>query len=220
MFVFIAVLFATVPVNAQTAEDYLKKGIDHYENDLNWTQAMSDFNKAIELDPRSAKAYMYRGAVQNDNAQALADFNKAIGIDPNYSEAYYHRGIFYYRKMGDFTKAMSDFDKEIELNPDHANSYYYRGTLYEKKDNGILETLHKWMGQADTSNETKALSDYNKAIEVNPADRQAYLERAMCYSSLKEFDKAWADIHKVEQSGINIDPWYIDTLKKASGRDN
>jgi len=207
--------------HAETAEDYLKSGISYYEQ-LNYAQALSDLNKAIDLNPNSSNAYMYRGAVQNDNNLAISDFNKAIDIDPKNSEAYFYRGKFYYRSVGNFTKAMSDFNKEIELNPNHAGSYYFRGSLYEKKNYGLLKNFKRWVGLSDPDfdvNEIKALSDYSKAIEIDPNDRQAYLERAMCYSSLKDFDKAWADIHTVEKSGMVVDPWYINSLKKASGRD-
>lgn len=50
-------------------------------------------NKAIELDPRSARAYYNRGGLyvkKNDLARARADYQKAVELDPNHINAYYN----------------------------------------------------------------------------------------------------------------------------------
>jgi tetratricopeptide (TPR) repeat protein len=49
-------------------------------------QAISDYSKAIELDPSYAAAYANRGNVRllsNDVVGALADYRMAIKLDPN-----------------------------------------------------------------------------------------------------------------------------------------
>ena len=38
-------------------------------------------------------------------------------------------------------------------------------------------------------------------------------------SSAAFFEKAWADVHKVEELGQTVDSEYLTNLKKASGRD-
>ena len=86
---------------------------------------MSDYNKAIEINPKIAEAYNNRGLIYNKQGnftQAMSDYNKAIEINPNYAEAYNNRGIIY-NKQGNFAQAMSDYNKAIEINPNFAEAY-------------------------------------------------------------------------------------------------
>jgi tetratricopeptide (TPR) repeat protein len=95
-------------------------------------QAISDCNKAIELDPECAEAYNSRGIayVKKDNIdQAIADYNKAIALVPEYAEAYNNRGAPYLKK-GNFDQALADCNKAIELNPRYASAYYNRALVY------------------------------------------------------------------------------------------
>lgn len=56
-----------------------------------YDQAISDFNNAIEINPRYIKAYNNRGIVYRLKGQydkAISDFNKAIEINPLDAEGY------------------------------------------------------------------------------------------------------------------------------------
>ena len=56
-----------------------------------YDQAISDFNKAIEINPRYIRAYNNRGIVYRLKGQydkAILDFNKAIEINPLDAEGY------------------------------------------------------------------------------------------------------------------------------------
>jgi hypothetical protein len=35
----------------------------------------------------------------------------------------------------------------------------------------------------------------------------------------RDFDKAWADVHKAEELGAKVNPELLDDLKKTSGRE-
>ena len=70
----------------------------------NYTQAIADFNRAIEIDPRFGEAYNNRGTAYGslgNYTQAIADFNRAIEINPRYGKAYYNRG-FAYGSLGNY----------------------------------------------------------------------------------------------------------------------
>ena len=58
-------------------------------------KAMSDYSKAIELNPKYAEAFSARALLfdaMNDAKSALADYNKALAILPFLTDTYYDRG--------------------------------------------------------------------------------------------------------------------------------
>ena len=88
-----------------------------YAGKSQWDLAITDLNKAIELDPQLAEAHNNRGWVYGSQGQwdlAIIDLNKAIELDPELAEAYFNRGSTYYYK-GQEDLALADFNKVIEL---------------------------------------------------------------------------------------------------------
>ncbi|WP_024971329.1 tetratricopeptide repeat protein, partial [Microcystis aeruginosa] len=60
--------------------------------------ALSDYNQAININPRLALAYSNRGLLYRQQEKpdlALAEFNKALNINPRLAEAYNGRGLLY-----------------------------------------------------------------------------------------------------------------------------
>jgi len=69
---------------------YNNRGIAYGEK-AQYDQAISDFNKAIEINPRYVKAYNNRGIIyrlKGQYDQAISDFNKAIEINPMDAQPY------------------------------------------------------------------------------------------------------------------------------------
>jgi len=64
-----------------------------------------------------------------------------------------------------------------------------------------------------------ALEAYEKAIEINSNDPIAFKGRLYAYWGLKNYDKVWADVHKVESLGDKINSKFLEDLKNVSGRD-
>jgi serine/threonine protein kinase len=186
-------------IDPQNAEDYNLRGLLRFENQ-DFSGALADFDKAIELDPKDVFAYCNRGALKgvylNDVSEALADFDKAIKLDPEHADAYCKRGMVN-RLNNDVSGALADFDKAIKLDPKDAVAYSNRGELKElKKPNDV----------------SGALADYNKTIELDPKDAHAYKNRAQLkheLSNLKGFKrlKLWAENYigrgRVELSDIS-----------------
>jgi tetratricopeptide (TPR) repeat protein len=64
---------------------YYDRGIA-YGNKKDYDRAITDFNKAIELDPKYAAAYVGRAAGyanKSDRDRAIADYRKSLELDPN-----------------------------------------------------------------------------------------------------------------------------------------
>ncbi len=88
---------------------------------------------------------------------------------------------------------------QTELND--AEAYVGRGHAYWSE------------GQSD-----QAISDYNKALEINPRYAEAYVGRGAAYRSTGQYDKAWEDVDKAQDLGYKINAQFLKNLREASGR--
>jgi len=129
-----------------TAEEYYELG-NAYAEKGQYDQAISNYTKAIELNPGYAEAYNNRGGAYDNKRQhdhAIADYTKAIELNPNLAEAYSNRGSAY-GDRGQHDQAISDLTKAIELNPKYADIYSNRGVTYYLKGeyDKAWEDVHK-----------------------------------------------------------------------------
>jgi tetratricopeptide (TPR) repeat protein len=169
-----------------------------YNDSGNHSEAISCYDKAIELDPKDAVAYYNRGRVYaqlGQNKKLIDDCTKAIEINPKFASAYYNRGITY-TELGQYVKAVSDHSKAIELDPNEVKAYVGRGTAYGR-----------------SGKFTEALSNFNKAIELNPKDVAIYHNRGLAFFMLGKTNEALIDYDKV----IELDPEYIDVYYSRGG---
>src|SRR5208282_6476531 len=94
-----------------TAQAYVESGLRHVEKHED-DKAFADFNKAIELDPRSDLAYRYRGqlfaASRRDFSHAIADLTKALELNPLSVETIRYRGIAYHQ-AAKYSEAIRDY---------------------------------------------------------------------------------------------------------------
>lgn len=181
---------------------YYNQGVARYEKG-DYAEAIKDYTKAIELNPRYADAHYNRGIAYDDKGEydrAIKDYTKAIELNPGYADAYVNRGIAYGRK-GEYDQAISDFNEAIEIDPNVATAYYNRGLAYNKK------------GQYEQS-----ISDYTKAIEVEPGYSSAYNSLAWILATC--VDERYRDGKKAiklskQALESNSNPFYMDTLAAA-----
>ncbi|WP_419547741.1 tetratricopeptide repeat protein [Microcystis sp.] len=175
---------------APRAAWYGNRGVLYY-NQQKYELALSDYSKAIDINPNYADAYNNRGNLYKDLQKydlALSDYSKAIDINPNDALAYNNRGNLYYNQQK-YELALSDYSKAIDINPNLAEAYYNRGVLYDDQRKYDL-----------------ALSDYSKAIDINPNYAMAYYNRGILYSDLQKYDLALSDYSKA----IDINPNYAN----------
>ncbi|PIV63894.1 MAG: hypothetical protein COS11_05020, partial [bacterium (Candidatus Ratteibacteria) CG01_land_8_20_14_3_00_40_19] len=62
----------------------------------------------------------------------------------------------------------------------------------------------------------KAISEYTRAIKINPDYALAYNNRGNAYYYKKEYDKAWDDVYKAQSLGYQVNPEFIEDLHKVS----
>lgn len=168
---------------ALTAWDHIRRGIRAKEEGK-MEEAIQEYSKAINKDPRNAAAYNNRGIVYDDLEQyekAIEDYNKAIELDSNDALAYNNRGVAY-DNLGQYEKAIEDYDKAIKLDPDYAAAYNNRGVIYNA------------LGQYE-----KAIECYTQAIKLDPKYKTAYQNRAKAYRVIGKKELAEADEKAAEQ---------------------
>ena len=136
-----AVIFSTtglmfvVPekIKGEDANFFYNRAIDKYEaGDM--YGALSDYTKAIQIDPMDKQAYYNRGNLKreylNDHAGAISDYTKAIQIDPKFENAYFNRGLSK-RLLNDYYGSISDYNKALKLDPKDAESFLQRSISKE-----------------------------------------------------------------------------------------
>ncbi|MCK5486751.1 MAG: tetratricopeptide repeat protein, partial [Desulfobacterales bacterium] len=69
-------------------------------------------------------------------------------------------------------------------------------TTEEIKETDSDELLNQGIALLEEGQYDKAISDYNKAIEINPKDAEAYYNRGYAYGEKGEYDKAISDYTK------------------------
>jgi S1-C subfamily serine protease/tetratricopeptide (TPR) repeat protein len=101
-----------------------------------YKEAILDFDKAIELNPRAVYAYGHRGEAQSALKQykeAILDFDKAIELNPQYGAAHLRRGQAK-SALKQYEKAILDFKIARELFRKQGRIYLYREANNELKN--------------------------------------------------------------------------------------
>jgi tetratricopeptide (TPR) repeat protein/S1-C subfamily serine protease len=148
-------------------------------------QAIQEFNTAIQINPRYARAYFTRAYLYGqlrEFPQAARDYGQAIALEPKFLQAYRNRGLLRAYELNDFKGALADYSQLIALEPRNEQAYYNRGNL-----------------KADRLNDLQgALADYNQAVALMPKYSGVYLNRGKLRAyRLNDVSGALADFNQM-----------------------
>jgi tetratricopeptide (TPR) repeat protein len=198
-----------------TAIDYNYRGVTYDKLDR-YTEAVSDYSRAIELDPSFVLAYNNRGATYERLRKyddAIMDYTSAIQLTPSLSQAYYNRGnVFSKRKKSE--EAIDDFTRSLQLDPELMRAYINRGSEYyaigryeealadfteaiNLQPNYAKAHVNRGVVHDSLRNYDRAIEDYSQAIRITPDDPAVYYNRGLTYTYLSRFDLAADDFTKV-----------------------
>lgn len=122
---------ADAPYLTLGAEEYFHSGVKAGQRGQ-YSEAIDDYTKAIELKPNYVEAYIFRGytySLQGKCDRGIKDLTKAIELKSDYAEAYYFRGLTYI-SQGKLGQAIQDFTRAIKIKPTLADAYYPRGLAW------------------------------------------------------------------------------------------
>lgn len=148
------------------------------EEDLT-EKALVAYNKAIQIDPEDASAYINRGVIKDtfgDHEEAILDYDMAIQLQPNEAGNYTNRGNAKLG-LGNYEGAILDHNFAIQLQPNFPGAYINRGNV-----------------KLELSDFEAAIEDYNVAINLDPNYADAYVNRAKAKAQLELIEEAKLDL--------------------------
>ena len=161
-------------------------------------QAVEAYNKAIELRPFYADAYVGLGdakAAKSDVDGAVAAYTKALAYNPVNPRVHMSLGKIYYAEKGLYYESVTAYKKAIELDPNSVEARMGLGEVYEDKglyqeaideDRRVIELDGKHTGAM-----------YNLALvyeSVDPRESIVQWERYIALASQLPSEKDWVDV--------------------------
>ena len=140
-----------------------------------YTDALQDFDRALEINARDASALVGRGTLfarTGSLDKALADLGRAIEIDPQYAEAYAKR-CFAKMLLEHPRDALPDCEKAVALNPRHRDAQTNLGVVY-----------------AALSRTGDAEASYRRALAIEPSNPDANYNYGVLLAVLRRSDEA------------------------------
>ena len=198
--------------SGRNSEPYISLGRLYRNRGEEWNEQAEEYlNKAIEIDPTNADAYIELGELrdaENRTDEAEAYFLRAVDLKRNYWKAHEAlAGFYYYNEQ--YQKAIDYYKIATSLAPDVATGFGGMGAAY---------TL-----LGDVENARMA---YNRSLELKPS-RQAYTNIGLSYYYAGNFE----DASEMQQKALEFAPddhrvWgrlaesqrFIPGLEEESGR--
>lgn len=189
--------------NLEAYEAYLlARQLMETRNRPSLTEAKALFEKAVELDPEFALAYVHLGTVhyllnlygdaefETSVKLARENLDKGMKLEDNLAEAYAIKAFLIARVEKDLSEAEVDFKKAIAINPNYETTYFwYSIALNELSDNT-----------------RKSLAILQNALRINPVSPILLNGLANIYKRQKEFRKVIQTCKK----GLSIEPDFPD----------
>lgn len=180
----------------EKSEEFYRRGLAASKaNDCG--EAITQFDRAIELNPRDARFHKERGACSYTVEEQRRFADEAIRLEPDYAEAYFERGKTYLERQmtaANARRALNDFNRAISLDPKNPEFYYQRGKLYS--------VHYKDLRRAEI--------DLDKMVALGRGDSEYLMIRTMYYRSTKQFRKAVADCTTI----LKTEPRNFDALSQ------
>ena len=161
-------------------------------------QAVEAYNKAIELRPFYADAFVGLGdakAAKSDVDGAIAAYQKALVYNPVNPRVHMSLGKIYYGEKGLYYEAVTAYKKAIDLDPNSVDARMGLGEVYE--DKGLYKEATEEYRRVIEIDGKHTGAMYNLALVYEKVDPKAAItqwERYIELASPLATEKDWVDV--------------------------
>ena len=162
-----------------------------------YSLAIIDLNKSIDINPKLFFSYLNRGLAKMKLKQAnnaIKDFDNVLKLIPNFLDAVYFKGLSL-AILKNYDDAIAQFDRYINIDDKFAMAYYYRG-----------------IAKGSNENLKGAIIDLNKAIELDKSNPDFYFYRAFLRKFSNDTIGSCEDLEKAKNLGSDKGQTLIEEL--------
>ena len=151
--------------------------------------ALTNVDKAIELNPNDADAQVLRGDLlvargSFDASEAVAAYKRAAELMPSAARPVAKKALMYHRAKN-YEAAIAEYDRAVAIDPSFAPAY-----------SGRAEALFM------TKAYDKATADYTKYLELNAGNISARVRYAKFLFLVGKYTESIAEIDAVRGTGV------------------
>jgi tetratricopeptide (TPR) repeat protein len=166
---------------------YRNRGVAYYQS-KRFSEARRDFDRALELEPRSTEAWNLRGSLFMRTARyerAYEDFGRALALAPNDADVLGRRCVvlMYLKRLDE---ALADCEQSVKLAP---------RVLDTRVSLGIVQALRGATGEAERN--------YRLAIEIEPSSGIAHYQYGLLLRGLSRGAEARREFDAGCRGGIS-----------------
>ena len=161
----------------QLSSDNYKKIAEAAHRRGDYLEAITNFNKAIDLAPGDARSYHDRGLARYNLKQyreAIDDFDQAIALETGSADIYYQRGLAKC-KLGQYREAIEDFNQTINIDDNYEQPYYERGQAkYHLEDfDGAEDDVQTALKKAEAASDRDLIDRIEEFMRIVNRSRES-----------------------------------------------
>jgi len=208
-------------INPEDIRAHIDLGMIYYQRKMMYDEGISEFKKALELDPQGIThrigftynvlgwAYLRKG----EREKALAAFNKYVAALPNQAYPLNCLGDFYLL-VGNYDLAIITLQRALEIKPDFPLTYVSLGDTYLSKGmyNQALRSYERYLALSPSEAKkaeahfnlsklyylkgdyAKAIQECQQALELNPKMMEAHWILGLTFVKRGMFDQAESEV--------------------------
>lgn len=184
-------------------------------------RALTSYELALNLVPKNVPLLMSRAALyleMGNLSKALIDYRNVIEVDPNNTDALQYMG-YIFTKQRDYSKAKTHYERLLNIDPDNYAGLLGVAILFQEvgKPGDAISRLtllaEKYPEraeiysmraeiEAELNQPELAIMDLDKAIGLEPTNKNMILTRAYIYLEKGEKKKAKSDFERAIELGV------------------
>jgi tetratricopeptide (TPR) repeat protein len=205
-------------------------------------EALVSLEKAIELQPKEAILWQEKAEIldkENKIESAISAYQTYIKLKPQDADAWYCKGCIW-EKINEYSEALLAYEQAIELRSDLYQGMSAREVAVKKNTSTEIIKLNSKFPEAwyrrglilkQMSCYVEAIASFDKVIQIQPDNIEAWYEKARCYAlqdnpflavqNLKKVLKlksSWAEIIEKEKDFDSIRQ--ADSFRQLLALDN